>query len=254
MRYITSTRLADKVAPSPPPRTFAGGPALRLTGPGRPPEVALLPRAPKSIKPGALVRPGARADLLHRFWHHELQAAELFAWAILAFPETPEAFRRGLLAILLEEVGHMALYAREIERLGFAIGSFGVRDWFWARVQTVTSPLSFVALIGMGFESANLDHAPLFGEYLRAAGDESAARTEERIGLEEERHVAFAAEWFVKLSGGALDFEAWSGALPEPLTPLLFRGKQINRAGRERAGQPAAFVQALSDWQPAERI
>ena len=99
-----------------------------------------------------------------------------------------------------------------------------------------------------------MDHAPFFGAALRAAGDESAARTEERIGLEEERHVAFAAEWFVRLSGGALDFEAWSKALPDPLTPLLFRGKAVNRSGRERAGQSAAFVQALIDWQPTARV
>jgi hypothetical protein len=33
--------------------------------------------------------------LVHTFLHHELQAAELMAWAILAFPEDARAFRAG---------------------------------------------------------------------------------------------------------------------------------------------------------------
>jgi len=36
----------------------------------------------------------------HALANHELQAIELFAWAVLAFPDTPIAFRRGLIAIL----------------------------------------------------------------------------------------------------------------------------------------------------------
>lgn len=241
--------LADKVAPGkPPPQFRANATSVRLAQPGRPPELTLVERSPKTIKISALKEPAARADLLHRFWHHELQAAELFAWAILAFPETPEAFRAGLLGILLEEVGHMQLYAREIERLGFRIGAFPVRDWFWQRVPTVAGPAAFVALVGLGLEGANLDHAPRFAEALAAAGDPQAARIEARVGNEEERHVAFAAVWFERFTGQALTFDAWQAALPAPLTPRLFRGKPFNRAARERSGMDADFVRAFAAW------
>jgi len=251
--YIESCDLRVKIAPPAPPADFAGErDALRVAEPGRPPELMVVARAKKTPRPGALVRPDARAALLHTFWHHELQAAELFAWAILAFPETPEAFRRGLLGILLEEIGHMRLFAGEIERLGFQLGSFPVRDWFWQRVPSVESPIAFLALVGLGLESVNLDHATGFAATFEAAGDPSAAAVERRVGRDEERHVDFARHWFGVFSGSELDFEAWCQALPAPLSPLIFRGKKIDREARSRAGIDASFLDALEAWRPDE--
>jgi uncharacterized ferritin-like protein (DUF455 family) len=249
--YIRSEELAFKVAPPAPPAAFLEAcESERIAEPGRPPELVVVERAPKTPRPGALVRPDARARLLHTFWHHELQATELFAWAILAFPETPEEFRRGLLGILQEELGHMQLFADEVERLGFPVGSFPVRDWFWQRVPSVTSPLSFLALVGLGLESVNLDHAASFAELFEAAGDPSAARVERRVGRDEERHVDFARRWFGIFTGSELDFTSWCCALPAPLSPLLFRGKRLDRAARSRAGIDASFLDALEAWQP----
>ena len=56
------------------------------------------------------------------------------AWAVLAFPETPLEFREGLVRIALDEIRHMRIYAEQIARLGYRVGSFAVRDWFWERV------------------------------------------------------------------------------------------------------------------------
>jgi len=53
------------------------------------------------------------------------------AWAVLAFPETPREFRAGLVRIEFDEIRHMHLYAEQMTRLGFEIGQFTVRDWFW---------------------------------------------------------------------------------------------------------------------------
>ena len=104
-----------------------------------------------------------------------LFSAELFARALLAWPETPAAFRLGLVEVLFEELAHMALYERELERLGFPVGSFPVRDWFWQRVPTATEPAGFLALVGLGLEAANLDHGEVWAERLEAAGDPAAA-------------------------------------------------------------------------------
>ena len=90
-------------------------------------------------------------------------------WAILAFPETPPSFRRGLMAIAREEVRHMGLYLEHLGVLGHAVGDFEVRDWFWERVPSCESPAAFVATMGIGFEGGNLDHSERFAARLHGA-------------------------------------------------------------------------------------
>lgn len=248
--YIHAATLEYKQAPAAAPRLLLDDwPAMRVSQPRRPLE--LRPLSGKAKTPGreALREPKRRAALLHTFWHHELQAAELMCWALLAFPETPPAFRRGLLQICQDEIRHMQLYAREIAQLGYKIGDFPIRDWFWSRVPSVRTPSGFVAVMGLGFEAGNLDHAPRFAERFRAVGDERGAAMQELVAREEVSHVAFAAHWFRHFEGG-LCFERWSRALPSPLSPMLMRGSPIDRIARGRAGIDGAFLDALERWRP----
>src|SRR3954453_5685014 len=126
--YVLSDSLQYKLAPPPLP---AASPtpcaALRIAQPGRPPELRVSTDKAKPPRAGALREPSKRAELLHTFLHHELQAAELMCWAVLAFPDTPASFKRGLIAICHDEIRHMRMYAAEIERLGCAVGEFPVR-------------------------------------------------------------------------------------------------------------------------------
>ena len=245
---IETPCLGSKLEPGPLPHALdESWRARRIEAPGRPPELRVAAKSPKS--PRGLAPAQARAQLLHTFFHHELQAAELFAWALLAWPHTPPAFRRGLGRLAQEELAHARLYAARLEELGHPVGSFPVRDWFWERVPTCRDEVEFVALVGMGFEAGNLDHCERFAARLRAVGDEPSARLTERVGREEEAHVRFALHWFVEWTGGQ-DFERWLHSLPEPLTPLVLRGAALDRRARERAGQEAAFLDALAAWQP----
>jgi uncharacterized ferritin-like protein (DUF455 family) len=182
---------------------------------------------------------------LHTFLHHELQAAELFAWAVLAFPATPREFRAGLLRLCREELGHLALYRAHLGTLGFRVGDFPVRDWIWERVARVESALAFAALLGLGFEGANLEHSARFAVWFRAAGDEAGARILERVERDEVEHVAFARRWFERWTGAPLDYERWRAALPAPLTPSVLRGSPLNRAARARAGLDEEFLARL---------
>ena len=84
------------------------------------------------------------------------------------------------------------------------------------------------------------------------AGDETAARLQATIGEEEIPHVAFGAHWFTQWRG-ALDFDDWAAQLPAPMSPMLMRGKPINREDRLRAGYPEAFLDRLAAWQPEPR-
>src|SRR5262249_54933144 len=88
--YIHATDLEAKLGPiAPPPRWAGDPPPRRPTAPGRPPELRVTERADKMR---GLMAPSGRARALHTFLHHELQAAELMAWAVLAYPDTPVAF------------------------------------------------------------------------------------------------------------------------------------------------------------------
>jgi uncharacterized ferritin-like protein (DUF455 family) len=244
--YVRASSLAHKLAPPPPPAAFEPSPLARhVSAPGRPLE--LRPARRGLEVPDDLSAPGARAKLLHTFFHHELQAAELMLWALLAFADAEPAFRSGLVRICLDEVRHMNLYRREIERLGHRIGDFAVRDWFWERVPTCASKLAFVSLMGMGLEAANLEHAPHFGQRLLAAGDREAAGVQELIAREELAHVRFAVFWFERWTAGQ-SFDVWREALPAPLSPLLMRGKRFDRRARLRAGMHEDFVTALERW------
>lgn len=246
--YIGTRELACKLAPGGPPERWAASPApLRLTAPGRPPELRVVERAPRM--PRSLRSAEARARVMHRFLHHELQAAELMAWALLAFPETPRAFREGLLEVLQDEVRHMQLYAEHIRALGFEVGDFPVRDWFWQRVPSCETPAAFVACMGIGFEGGNLEHSARFADAFRAVGDERGAAIQDQVGQEEVAHVRFAVGWFRRFVGG-LDFERWQAHLPEPLSPMVMRGRPLHGERRRLAGLEPAFLEALEAWEP----
>ena len=245
--YIHTTSLEFKLAPPAAPEVWEARPAVRIVArPGRPSELRTVARA---VKTRGLFTPTGRARALHTFLHHELQAAELMAWAVLAFPDAPRALRAGLVRIALDEVRHMGVYATEIERLGHRVGDFAVRDWFWQRVPSCADATSFLATMGLGLESANLDHTFIFAARFRAAGDEPGALAQELVGREEIGHVRFGALWFERLTGH-LDFDTWRRALPAPLSPLLMRGRPLQREPRRRAGIPEAFLDELDAWQP----
>src|SRR5690606_25593870 len=136
-----------------------------------------------------------------------------------------------------------------LQAAGYALGDFPVRDWFWDRVPTVTSIESFIALLGMGLEAANLEHTLRFADWFRFAGDEPAAIIQDQIGREEVAHVGFATRWFSQLKGG-VEFDAFKSALPPPLSPMVLRGKTLARERRARAGMPSKFIDALAAYRP----
>lgn len=251
--YVLSDALTHKLQPPRVPElVLSDAQPLRIERPGRPPELKPAEGKAKAPRGGALQNPKKRAMLLHTFFHHELQAAELMCWAVLAFPETPASFKRGLINICHDEIRHMRLYAEHIARLGFAVGDFPVRDWFWARVPNSTTASAYLAVMGLGFEAGNLDHTKRFAEQFRAHGDEQGAALQEFVAHEEIAHVAFAAHWFKQFNQG-LSFEQWCDALPEPLSPMVMRGDPIDRSARAQAGMDQPFLDALEQWQPVSR-
>jgi uncharacterized ferritin-like protein (DUF455 family) len=250
--YIFASELSGKTDPETPPLAWEeDAPVRRELRPTRPAGLQLVTRAPKSPGKDALRRPERRAELLHTFWHHELQAAELMCWAVLAFPDTPEAFRRGLIRIALDEIRHMEIYANHMEKLGFSVGDFPVRDWFWERVPACETPAQFCAVMGMGLEGGNLDHTTRFTDKFRAVGDEEGAQIQQTIAREEIPHVRFGIHWFYHWVPEA-NFADWEHSLPAPLSPMLMKGKPFNIKDRQKAGFNELFLQELEQWKPAD--
>ncbi len=252
--FICSTRLTDKLAPVAPPTDWSHPTqAYVLATPGRPAQMVARERKKKTPKVQLAAR---RAEVLHTFLHHELQAAELMAWAILAFPSTPAAFRRGLLALCRDEIRHLQLYRDHLETLGHPFGSFPVNDWFWKRVPADNpTPAHFVARLGIAFEGANLDHGARYTAAFAAAGDKRAAEIQAQIVEEEVPHTAFALHWFEVLTGTTA-FDEWRRYLPAPISPAMARGTPLNVEARLRAGYSPEFLEALAGWDagPAGRL
>lgn len=249
--FVLATNVEAKLAPRSAPDArraehWTPAPsALRLAAPGRPPEWRVTSRSPSAPRPGGLRDPAARSRILHTFVHHELQAAELFAWAVLAFVDAPREFRAGLVRLCEEELAHLSLYRALLRRGGRDFGDEPVRDWFWQRVPTCATSTSFVALQGLGLEGANLEHSARYAAAFRAAGDEEGARVLEQVERDEIGHVAFAAHWFERFTGAPLHYDTWRAALPAPLTPAVLQGRPLNRAARRSAGLDDAFLARL---------
>ena len=116
LQLLEADTLEGKLRPPPADLTDEQpGPALRIRGPIRPATLRHDPLRKVKVPPlSGMADPEQRARIIHSLANHELQAAELFAWALLLFPDMPASFRQGCVGILREEQEHCGLY---IERL-----------------------------------------------------------------------------------------------------------------------------------------
>jgi len=249
-RIVTSDVLADKLAPPPPGLELADAePPLRLAAPGRPPALAIVPGRAAKVPPLAGMRdPAQRARILHALSNHELQAIELFAWALLAFPDAPLAFRRGLVAILADEQRHFQLYVDRLAALRTKFGDHPVTGHFWNKLDHLNTPLEFACAMGLTFEHANLDFASDYATAARACGDVATAEALEQVHADEIRHVHFGWVWLGKLAGDGVDpWDAYNAHVRPPLGPHRARGARLDREARRRAGIAESFIDRLDE-------
>jgi uncharacterized ferritin-like protein (DUF455 family) len=248
LAVVATENLACKLAPPPEGLTDEEpGAALRIERPGRPPGLRFQTRIEVPSIAG-MPDPAQRPRILHALANHELQAAELFAWALLAFPETPGDFRRGLLKILADEQRHTRMYIARLEDGGARFGDFPVNGYFWSKVGSITSPLRFLCAMSLTFENANLDHTLDYEEAARRAGDAKTAAVIERVHRDEVEHVRFGWTWLQVLKREDQSaWEAFQANLTWPLRPAKARGRIFHRQGREAAGIDPEFIRNLEE-------
>jgi uncharacterized ferritin-like protein (DUF455 family) len=248
LSVLRGTSLEAKL--SAPPRGLTDrrpGPALRLEAPGRPPHLLIVPSYDAKVPAiEGMNDPAQRPRIVHAFANHELQAAELYAWALLAFPEAPPAFRSGALRILGDEQRHARLYCARLGEWGVELGDYPVSGYFWSKAGDFTTPLRFVCAMSLTFENANLDHTEEYALAARAAGDERTAAIIDLVRHDEVEHVRFGWRWLEALKEAEESpWEAYCRSLRWPLRPALGRGESFHPSGREAAGLDPDFVRRL---------
>ena len=253
LAIVTGDTLAAKLVPPPANVVLEDtGAPLRIEVPGRPASLAIVAGRSARVPPVAgMADPSQRARILHALANHELQAIELFAWALLAYPDTPVAFRRGLVAILADEQRHLALYCDRLAAHRVAFGDHPVTGHFWNKLDHLTTPLEFVCAMGLTFENANLDFAGDYAMAARACGDTATAAALDRVHTDEIAHVHFGWVWLRRFAGEGVDpWQAYLANVRFPLGPRRARGARFDREARQRAGFDDAFIAQLEATSP----
>lgn len=232
---------------------MAGRKPVWIDAPTRSDVLRMHKGAAKLPKLSALKDPVARQVTLERFAHHELQAAELFAWAILAFPDMPAGLRRGFLTTILEEQRHLGLYMDRLSALGSGLGQNKLSNYFWQHVPAIRAharPLeAFLAAMGLTLEQANLDFSMLYRDAFLQAGDEESAAAMQVVHDDEIGHVKLAAVWLPRLSQKPLA-QAYQDAVPFPLSAARAKGRRFEVGARKKAGLDDAFIAYVQGAKP----
>jgi len=199
---LTSQSIDGKLTPPQAPVTDASpGPADRYDLPARPPELTFCGRrqSPPMPHPDSLADPRRRGIAHHIMANHELQALEVMAFVLRAFPQAPAEFRSGLVRIMADEQRHTRLHLERLAALGMNFGDIRVNGYFWGKAREFESLLDYVAGLPLTFEGRNLDHTLEFEVWFARAGDEKSALVMRAIHRDEIQHVAFGWHWLRRL-------------------------------------------------------
>ena len=224
------------------------GEPLRPLEPARPENLRFAaPRtAPAMPSPQAFRDPAKVAVAHHIMANHELQALEVMAFVLVAFPEAPADFRLGLAAIMQDEQQHTRMHAARAETLGTPFGGLPVNCYIWKKAQEFGSPLEYLAGLPLVFENRNLDHSLEFRDAFSAVGDTRSATLMQRIHDDEIEHVRFGLEWLRHFKDDdETDWDAYERSLTFPLAPGKAVGKTFHAGPREAAGMSPEFLAQL---------
>ena len=142
-QVLLSNTLDEKlVRPNSPITDSAPGEPVRVETPERPANLQFAPRrtAPAMPKGRAFDDTKKRAVAHHIMANHELQALEVMAMVLLAFPDAPTEFRTGLADVMFDEQRHTKLHANRAVELGISFGDLPVNSYIWTKATWNTSP------------------------------------------------------------------------------------------------------------------
>ncbi|MFO1092610.1 MAG: ferritin-like domain-containing protein [Planctomycetaceae bacterium] len=230
------------------------GPAVRHVKPVRSDKLQFAPprRAPAMPRGEALRDPQRRAVAHHIMANHELQALEVMAWTLCAFPEAPAEFRSGMVWIMEEEQRHTRMHVERARKLGLEFGDVPVNCYIWKKAMEFQSPLDYVAGLPLVFEARNLDHTLEFAAEFDAVGDARSAALMRTIHDDEIRHVAFGIEWLRRMKPEQqTEWDVFNSHLHWPLRASKARGDVFQSEARRAAGLSEEFITRIQEADPA---
>ena len=249
LRILSGDTLEEKLLAPHDLTDHTPGPALLFDEPTRPSNMQLKKRSRTEKLPPFHEHhdPFKRAASLHRFAGHELLAVEIMAQALLAFPEAPPAFRKGVAHTLREEQGHVRLYIQRLQDFGIAFGDMPLYRHFWNHVPYLTSPVRYVSVMSLTFEMANLDFAPLYGKSFSHFQDEKSSALMAQIVKDEINHVSFGWRWLQRFKGENDPWDTWIASIAPKLTPQRAKGFVLHEDNRRKAGIPEEWILRLKE-------
>jgi uncharacterized ferritin-like protein (DUF455 family) len=225
------------------------GESVRHSAPARPANLQFAPRrgAPTMPAPAAFREQRHRAVAHHIMANHELQALEVMAWVLLAFPEAPADFRRGLVQVMRDEQRHTRMHVERAQMLGLQFGEMPVNCYIWNKAMSFRCILDYLVGLPLVFEGRNLDHTLEFARAFSEAGDDRSAALMRVIHRDEIEHVRFGIHWLRKLKPPSQsEWDVFCQHLHWPLRPGKARGDTFQREARLAAGLSAEFVDRLA--------
>jgi uncharacterized ferritin-like protein (DUF455 family) len=245
-RILSADTLEEKLLTPSSLSDFAPGPAIFWDTPTRPLGMEFKRHSRKEKLPSLheFAKQDNRAVCLHRFAGHELLAVEIMAYALLAFPEAPKHFRRGLANTLMEEQEHVRIYINRLHEMGVRLGDMPLYRHFWTHVPHLLSPLKYVSVMSLTFEMANLDFAPMYKTSFLQNGDTASADIMQRIIDDEISHVSFGYQWLKKLKNeNDSEWHAWRSSVPDTLPLKRAKGFVFQEDLRRSAHIPESWIE-----------
>lgn len=248
---LSATTLEDKLfSPEILTDLNPGTPYLFKT-PSRPPQMGFTKFSRKEKLPAFHEHHTQenRAACLHRFAGHELLAVEIMAYALLAFPDAPKSFRKGLAHTIKEEQWHVTIYQNRLLEMGTSLGDEPLNGRFWNLTPHLKTPLEYVSVMHLTLEMANLDFAPHYGASFQRNGDLLSAKLMEKIYEDEIAHVSFGYAWLKKFkkNNQLTDYEAYLKAISSITTPKRAKGFIFQEKPRKLAHLPDDWIANLKN-------
>lgn len=224
------------------------GPSLVLDAPVRATDLRMHSGSERLPALGLLRETPARIVTLSRFANHELQAVELFAWALLVWPEMPKELRAAFLRNIDDEQRHFRMYQARLQELGADFRDVPLSNYFWRNAPAILASQkgipAFLCAVGLTLEQANLDFSLRYRDAFLRVGDEASAAACQTIHDDEINHVRLAYTWLNLMKPTQeSDVEAYSKNVPFPFSASRAKGRGFDFDGRRKAGLSEAMIE-----------